>query len=124
MNILSTNQIRQYCINAGFSQNILNAALSIAYCESSFDADAIGDNGNSIGLFQIHVPSHPEFNPTLLFDPQYNCNAAYQIYTQAGYNFTDWTCARILNLENPLQIKPLYLGIALAFVIGIGLYYK
>lgn len=36
-------------------------ALSIAQIESGFNPNAVGDNGNSFGLFQIHRPSHPDY---------------------------------------------------------------
>lgn len=34
--------------------------LQTAKCESSLRPGVIGDDGNSIGTFQIHLPSHPE----------------------------------------------------------------
>lgn len=36
-------------------------ALAIAQQESGFNPNAVGDNGNSFGLFQIHSPSHPDY---------------------------------------------------------------
>lgn len=34
-------------------------ALGIAHCESGLNHLAVGDNGKSFGLWQIHLPSHP-----------------------------------------------------------------
>jgi hypothetical protein len=42
-------------------------------------------------LWQIHFTVHPEFDENSLYDPQYNANAAFQIYQNAGNTFTDWT---------------------------------
>jgi len=43
--------------------------LATAKCESSLRPEAIGDDGWSIGLFQIHLPSHPEVTKELALDP-------------------------------------------------------
>jgi soluble lytic murein transglycosylase-like protein len=34
--------------------------LAVAKCESSLNPSAVGDGGKSYGLFQIHLPSHPD----------------------------------------------------------------
>lgn len=50
-------------------------ALSVAQIESGFNPSAVGDNGNSFGLFQIHRPSHPDYKGGT--DPE--ANARYGI---------------------------------------------
>lgn len=50
-------------------------ALSVAQIESEFNPNAVGDNGNSFGLFQIHRPSHPDYKGGT--DPE--ANARYGI---------------------------------------------
>lgn len=50
-------------------------ALSVAQIESGFNPNAVGDNGNSFGLFQIHKPSHPDYKGGT--DPE--ANARYGI---------------------------------------------
>lgn len=50
-------------------------ALSVAQIESGFNPNAVGDNGNSLGLFQIHRPSHPDYKGGT--DPE--ANARYGI---------------------------------------------
>ena len=82
--------------NAGFAGSDLVIAVAIAYAESSGNPNAEGDkdaNGNptSIGLWQIHFTVHPEFDEQSLYDPQYNANAAFSIYTAAGNSFSPWT---------------------------------
>jgi len=117
--ILNSTQVKQLAYNAGFRNINLDAAVKIAYCESGFNAgiNAYGSE-DSRGLWQIHYPAHPEYHHLDLYDPQINANVAYDIFVKAGKNFSDWTCARQLNLVNPTEI---YLGIGLAF-IGIALY--
>ena len=117
--ILNSTQVSNYLYNAGFKGIDLQAAVKIAGCESSFNTNAHNTSGeDSRGLMQINVDAHPHYAHLNLFDPQINCNIAYKIYQQANKTFKPWTCARILNLENPSQI---YFGIGIVF-IGIALY--
>jgi Lysozyme like domain len=77
--------------NAGFSGVDLVTAVAIAYAESSGNPGAVGDNGDSIGLWQINLPNHPEYQGVDLTDPQTNANAAFAIYSAAGNSFSPWT---------------------------------
>ena len=86
-----TGTIASYASNAGFSGVDLAIAIAIAYAESSGNPDAVGDNGDSIGLWQINLPNHPEYEGSDLTDPQTNASAAYAIYQAAGDSFTPWT---------------------------------
>ena len=116
--ILNSTQVASYLYNAGFKGVNLQAAIKICNCESSFNTNAHNTNGeDSRGLMQINVDAHPYYSHLNLFDPQINANCAYEIFTNSGKNFKAWTCARILNLENPMFLY----GTALAF-IGIALY--
>src|SRR5258708_5515621 len=91
MKPFTPKSISEYAANAGFSGFALVEAVAIAYAESSGDPNAVGDNGTSYGLWQIHYTVHPEFDPSQLFDPQYNANAAFSIYEAAGNSFSPWT---------------------------------
>lgn len=53
-------------------------ALSIAQIESGFNPNAVGDNGNSFGLFQIHRPSHPDYKGGT--DPESNTRYALRMF--------------------------------------------
>lgn len=55
-------------------------ALSIAHVETggSFNPNAIGDNGNSFGLFQIHKPSHPDYKGGT--DPEANARYGIRLF--------------------------------------------
>lgn len=91
MNKLATSDIATVAQNAGFTDVV--TAVSIALAESSGDPQAVGDNGTSYGLWQIHFTVHPEVlqgaDPSTLFDPQNNANAAFKVYQEQGWSA--WT---------------------------------
>jgi hypothetical protein len=92
---LTANQIRQVAANAGFAGGDLETAIAIALAESGGDPNAIGDTaittGGSVGLWQVNLHWHPEYDQLKLHDPQYNANAAYAIYSAAGSDFAPWS---------------------------------
>lgn len=55
-------------------------ALSIAHVETggTFNPNAVGDNGNSFGLFQIHKPSHPDYKGGT--DPEANIRYGLRLF--------------------------------------------
>ena len=85
--------IAGYAQNAGFSGFDLGIAVAIAYAESAGNPNAIGDLdlGTSVGLWQINLAAHPEYDQQTLLDPQQNANAAFAIYSAAGNSFSPWT---------------------------------
>lgn len=52
----------------------------VAYIESGYNPNAIGDNGTSFGLFQLHIggqlPAQYNNNPSAVFDPSLNAQIA------------------------------------------------
>jgi Lysozyme like domain len=104
-NTLSASDIAQYAGNAGFSGDDLVTAVAIALAESSGNASATGDKttgarsfggrnlpvgaATSYGLWQIHWTVHPEVlngaDPSILFDPQVNANAAFTVFREQGF---------------------------------------
>jgi hypothetical protein len=92
---LSASQIAIYAANAGFSGSALQTAVAIALAESGGNPTVIGDTnitpGGSVGLMQINLAAHPEYTAADLLDPQANMDAAFQIYQQAGGQFSPWT---------------------------------
>lgn len=74
-------------------------ALRVAECESRFDPGAVGPYG-SIGVFQIHPPSHAwrveSVDGSGLTDPDTNIRVARQIQQDEGWR--PWTCARRLGI--------------------------
>lgn len=75
---------------AGFTGASAQVAAAIAMAESGGDPQAVGDNGSSFGLWQVHTPAHPEYDQTCLFDPACSARAAYAISRQ-GTDFSPWS---------------------------------
>lgn len=90
MSILLPPTIAGYAKGAGFTGNDVAVAVAVAMAESGGNTDAVGDNGTSIGIWQIHVTAHPEFASVNLKDPAVNAAAAYKIKTAKG-NWSDWS---------------------------------
>jgi hypothetical protein len=64
-------------------------AYAVARAESGGRPDAIGDAGQSIGLWQIYTPAHPQYSRASLFDPDSNARAALAI-SGGGRNWNPW----------------------------------
>lgn len=85
---------------AGWPDDLLADAASVAYCESRFDPATVGDGGLAIGLFQIHSYlwaewAVAEFGEKLdATDPVDNARLALLIVTEyrGSPNWDQWTC--------------------------------
>jgi Lysozyme like domain len=95
LGIQSASDISGYAETAGWTDSDLQVAVAIALAESGGDPNAVGDlnitPGGSIGLWQINLQAHPEYDAQSLTDPQTNANAAYAIYQAAGNTFSPWS---------------------------------
>lgn len=59
-------------------------------CESQYNPKAIGDNGTSFGLVQIHLIAHPDITKTQALDPAFAVDfLAHQIALGNGHI---WSC--------------------------------
>lgn len=98
---LDLSSLRDLAVSVGFPDPDLAAAVAMA--ESGGDSCARGDphespdcndpgTSNSLGLWQIDMAYHPEYrgNPTALFDPTTNAQAAYAI-SSGGTNWQPWS---------------------------------
>jgi hypothetical protein len=76
---------------AGFRSKDLPTAVAVAMAESRLNTDAIGDGGNSFGLWQIHKPSHPELfaGNANWRDPATNARMAKAVHDKQGWSA--WT---------------------------------
>ncbi len=63
----------------------------VAYTESGFNPNAVGDNGTSFGLFQLHLggqlPASYNSNPTAVQDPTLNAKLAMPALSAAWKQF-------------------------------------
>lgn len=69
--------------------------LKVAKCESGFNPLAIGDGGKSIGLFQIHLPSHPEIIKQETLNPIFSIEWTAKEFSKG--NQWKWSCWKQLN---------------------------
>lgn len=67
--------------------------LETAKCESSLRPKVIGDDGESYGLWQIHLISHPSVTKEQAFDPIWSTEWAAEKFKKDP---TIWTCYRKL----------------------------
>lgn len=87
---LTLEQLRALASLVGFPPASIDTAAAIAMAESRGDPAAIGDSGTSVGLWQIHLPDHPEVSSWPLTDPTTNARAALLISRQGTY-FHPWS---------------------------------
>jgi len=84
---------------AGVPGRLHDEFLRVAWCESGYDFDAVGDRGSSLGWFQIQPKWHlwrlgavgEELDPLLLFNPVVNAKVAWHLYQEAGWG--PWSCS-------------------------------
>lgn len=64
--------------------------VAVIDCESSFNPNAIGDNGTSFGLSQIHLPAHPHIKKSQALDPEFAITFMVSEFEKG--NAWKWTC--------------------------------
>jgi hypothetical protein len=87
---LNFYQIEAIWIAAGGDPSQASNAAAIALAESGGNPDAVGDNGDSIGLWQIDTYYHPSYSKSALTNPATNAAAAIAISGNGG-NWTPWS---------------------------------
>ncbi len=75
----------------GISPEIMEKVI---FCESSWKTDAIGDNGESIGLAQIHLTDHPDITKEQAFDPFFSID--WMASEMSKGRSKEWSCYRKL----------------------------
>jgi surface antigen len=74
----------------GVSFDIMNKIIEN---ESKWNPDAIGDNDNSYGLIQIHLPSHPEITKEQALNPEFALDfLAKEIKAGREWQWTSCNC--------------------------------
>ena len=79
--IVATNE----CGKRDLGSYCVNDLLAMAWTESRFNPNAIGDNGNSHGLFQIHLGYHPEITQEQARDINFSINWTLNRLEKYGY---------------------------------------
>lgn len=87
----------QECIMYYSEKYNVSASLmaKVIYCESSNNPNAVGDNGTSFGLSQIHLPAHPHVTREQALDMHF----AIEFMAKAFANDDEWmwSCYRIVD---------------------------
>ena len=98
---LTTQEAKYVLAVAGWPQSTHADALEVVWCESRRIPPRIGDNGNSVGLFQIQwtpeswvgwrsYPPMESLRNKDISNPITNAKAAFIIYKNFGWE--PWTC--------------------------------
>jgi len=91
MAVYTKNQIMQLMSQVGFPVNALDIGSSIALAESGGNTDIIS-RSNDVGLFQINLPSHPQYNAAQMKNPVENAKATLAISSN-GTSWRAWCTA-------------------------------
>lgn len=91
--ICSADSLNDLIVKYADKYGVASTTISkIVQCESSGNYDAIGDNGDSLGLVQIDLKFHPDVSRNDAFDPEFSLNfLAYYLSIGKG---NLWTCYR------------------------------
>lgn len=85
------NAVVQAAKAAGFSGDSLVTAIAVAMAESGGVPQKSKYKGEeSYGMWQVHIPSHPEYTPGQMMDPMQNAQAAFKI-SGGGANWKPWS---------------------------------
>jgi len=85
--------INSAAIRHGIDQHLF---LETAKCESSLRPHVLGDGGESYGLWQIHLKSHPDVSTEQALDPVW---ATEWSAVKFKKDPTIWTCYRSLETK-------------------------
>ena len=64
------------------------------WCESKLVSGAIGDNGTSFGVAQIHLPAHPDITRAQALDPRFAVAWAAKQFSLG--HASAWTCYNLI----------------------------
>lgn len=91
--ISTPEQVKAYIIDIAEQKGLpIKLVTDIANCESRFNKDSVGDNGTSFGVFQIHLPAHPDITKEQALDPKWSTEWSLNLMKQGGYKH--WSCYR------------------------------
>lgn len=67
---------------------------NVLECESSLNPKAVGDGGNSYGIAQIHLPSHPNISKAEALDAEFSIKFMAENFSKGKAKL--WTCYRLI----------------------------
>lgn len=84
-----------YAVKYGVSEDVMNKVI---HCESTHNPNAVGDNGQSFGLVQIHLPSWGgQITREEALDPHFALNFLAEKLSEGKGRL--WTCYRKLYMN-------------------------
>lgn len=96
---LSEAEVRAVLVVAGWPVELLAEALTVAWCESKWSPNAVGDGGHSLGAFQLNKDTWFTYageDPAQWADPLVNARVAWAAYNydiSRGYvPWKQWSC--------------------------------
>jgi hypothetical protein len=94
---LTSDELTAVLHLAGWPDSLIPEAMSVSWCESHWSPYAVGDGGNSLGLFQLWTGWFPAFHEDLSawYDPLVNARVARYVYERRGRwgGGGGWSCA-------------------------------
>lgn len=87
--------IDHYSAEYGLSPEEADLFRKVGWCESRFKSEAVGDRGTSFGVYQIHLPAHPDISKEQALDPRFNIRWAAEQFAAGRESM--WSCARIVS---------------------------
>ena len=85
--------MRQVLDKSPWPAELHDEVVEIAFCESSWNPAAVGDDGLALGLMQVRTDYHQALAKKYdLLSPSDNLVAAWAIYVQAQETFRPWSC--------------------------------
>lgn len=91
---LTEAEMRAVLAEAGWPAGLHDEALRVAWCESRWSPYAVGDGGNSRGLFQLNVATWFAYageGPEMWADPLTNARVAWAVMGyDAGRGYERW----------------------------------
>jgi hypothetical protein len=89
--VKTPNELAGLAIAAGMTPKTTALAVSvaIALAESGGCPTAVSST-NDYGLWQVNIPTHPEYTADQMYDPSQNAGAMFKI-SNGGRNWTPWT---------------------------------
>lgn len=83
--------VEKYALEYGVSSTTM---MQVIKCESGFNPKAVGDNGTSYGLAQIHLPAWPHVTVAQATNPEFAIK--FMAEQMSRGNARAWTCYRMI----------------------------
>lgn len=98
---LSTSTVKilidRYSSYYGLSDEKTSLLERVLWCESRYNTEAVGDQGLSLGVAQIHLPAHPAITRQQALDPRFAIDWAARQFSLNKENM--WSCTKLVRRD-------------------------